>query len=253
MGRTKAPPAEDMVEFAVDGNTVKVMSRPAADDRLSRLFEPAANSAWSKGSSATDDDLTDVVRGPLAAPKTRRRLHVVAAAPAPARETAGAAIGAALPVEAVACSLPGTPDGLVLQMDERGNGHLYAIGDDRVRLGSDGMWWIVSRLIEALEDPQTVSMWPRFLTVSGTLGGPAVQASLQYSETCVCLVWRRLQSGVVGELVAWQELSHDRAQGWLNMLRPMLLDLERRRVHRQRLLPARTAARWAHALERWSA
>jgi hypothetical protein len=252
MGRIKAPSADDMVEFAVDGSTVKVMSRPAADDRLSRLFDPGANSAWIDGPHATDDDVTDVVRGPLAAPKKRRRLHIVGATPAAAPD-AGDAIAAALPVETVAFSLPGTPDGLVLQMDERGNGHVYAVGDDRLSLGSDGMWWIVSRLIEALEDPQTVSMLPRFLTVSGTLGGPAVQASLQYNETCICLVWRRLQSGVVGELLAWQELSHGRAQGWLNMLQPMLLDLERRRVHHQRLLPARTAARWARALERWSA
>jgi hypothetical protein len=35
------------------------------------------------------------------------------------------------------------------------------------------------------------------------------------------------------------------------MLQPILADLEQRRVHRQRLLPARTAERWAYALERW--
>jgi hypothetical protein len=114
------------------------------------------------------------------------------------------------------------------------------------------MWWIVTRLIEALEDPQTVSAWPRFMTVAGSLGGPATQASLQYSETSICVVWRRLESGVVGDVLAWQELSHERAQGWLNMLRPILFDLEQRPVHRHRLLPARTAERWARALERWS-
>jgi hypothetical protein len=138
-------------------------------------------------------------------------------------------------------------------MDERGNGHLHALGQDRMRLGSNGMWWIVTRMIEALEDPQTVSYWPRFLTVAGVLGGPATQASLQYSDTGICLAWRRLQSGVVGDVLAWQELSHDRAQGWLSMLRPVLVELEQRRVHRQQLLPARTAERWVRALERWSA
>jgi len=203
MARAKAPVAEDMREFPVRGRTVKVMSRPADDDRLARLFEPK----------------------PIAT----------------------------IPVEPVAFSLPGTPDGLVLQMNERGDGHMYAVGEARVSLGSDGMWWIVTRIIEALEDPQTISTQPRFLTVSGFLGGPATQASLQYSETGVCVVWRRLESGVVGDVLAWQELSHERAQGWLSMLRPILSELELRRVHHQRLLPATTAQRWANALERWSA
>jgi hypothetical protein len=150
-------------------------------------------------------------------------------------------------------SLPGAPDGLSLQMDERGNGHFYALGDDRMRLGSDGMWWIVTHMIEALEDPQTVVTWPRFLTVAGSLGGPATQASLQWSDVGVCVAWRRLESGVVRELVALQELSHERAEGWLNMLRPVLGALEKGHVHHQRLLPAMTAERWAHALERRSA
>ena len=96
-------------------------------------------------------------------------------------------------------------------------------------------------------------MWPRFLTVAGSLGGPATQASLQYSETGVCVVWRRLESGDVGDVLAWQELSHERAQGWLSMLRPMLARPGAAAgVHRHRLLPARTAERWANALERWN-
>ena len=156
----------------------------------------------------------------------------------------------AIPVEPVAFSLPGTPDGLVIQMNERGDGYMYAVGEARVSLGSDGMWWIVTRLVEALEDPQTVSTQPRFLTLSGFLGGPATQASLQYSETGVCVVWRRLESGVVGDVLAWQELTHERAQGWLSMLRPILCELELRQVHQLRLLPANTAQRWANVLER---
>ena len=89
--------------------------------------------------------------------------------------------------------------------------------------------------------------------MAGVLGGPAAQASLQYSDTGICLAWRRLQSGMVGDVLAWQELSHERAQGWLSMLRPVLAELEQREVHRQQLLPARTAERWAHAVERWTA
>jgi hypothetical protein len=194
-----------------------------------------------------------VVRAPIApGSRKRRSLRVVRSRPAATPRTPVETEGRLVAVEPLAFSLPGAPDGLVVQMDERGDGHLYSVGEDRVRLGSDGMWWIVTALIEALEDPQTISSRPRFLTVSGFLGGPAVQASLQYNDAGVCVVWRRLESGVIGEVVSWQELSHERAQGWLNMLRPILLDLERREVHHSRLLPARTAERWAIAIERWS-
>jgi hypothetical protein len=36
------------------------------------------------------------------------------------------------------------------------------------------------------------------------------------------------------------------------MLVSLREDLEQRRVHHQRLLPARTAEKWTRALERWS-
>ncbi|MGD0861738.1 MAG: hypothetical protein ABSA21_03130 [Candidatus Limnocylindrales bacterium] len=213
-------PAADRLEFAVDGVTVKVMSRPADDGDLARLFELQTGPTSGSTTPLSDDGIAGVACGPI---------------------------------EPLSVSLPGAPDGLSLQMDERGDGHLYALGEDRMRLGSDGMWWIVSCIIEALQDPQTVATWPRFLTVAGPLGGPATQASLQFTDSEICLVWRRLESGVVGDVVAMQELSHDRAAGWLCILEPVLLDIEKRRVHRERLLPARTAERWAHALERWSA
>ena len=153
-------------------------------------------------------------------------------------------------VDPVSFSLPGTPDGLVLAMDERGDGHLYAIGDERQSLGSDGMWWVVTRLIEALEDPQTVATWPRFLTLGGALGGPAAQATLQYTDRGIAIVWRRLSSGVVEDILSWHELTPSRAEGWLNMLRPILQGLEQRGAHHHRLLPARTAEKWARVLER---
>lgn len=253
MGRIKARAVEDMREFVVDGRTVKVMSRLADNNQLARLFALESNATESDASPLIDDGEADVMRGRIdATPRKGRPLRLLGATPdaAPARPDEPRVAGA--PVEPLAFSLPGAPDGLVVQMNERGDGHMFAVGEARVSLGSDGMWWIVTRLIEALEDPQTVSTWPRFLTVAGSLGGPATQASLQYSETGICVAWRRLESGVVGDVMAWQELSHDRAQGWLSMLRPVLLDLEQREVHRHRLLPARTAERWAHALERWS-
>jgi len=74
--------------------------------------------------------------------------------------------------------------------------------------------------MDALADPDIASQWPRFLTLSEFLGGPATQASLEMSEECVKIVWRDLQSGVVGEVVAVQELSFPRLDGWLRMLRP---------------------------------
>ena len=149
-------------------------------------------------------------------------------------------------------SLPGTPTGLVLEMDARGDGHISAFGDDRVRLGSDGMWWILTRLMDTLADPEVASEWPRFLTLGDVLGGPATQASLATVEGGVQIVWRKLDSGVVGDVVAVQELSYERMDGWLCILRPVRDDLERRRVHRQRLSPARTAEKWARVLERWN-
>ncbi len=153
-------------------------------------------------------------------------------------------------VEPITFSLPGTPDGLVLEMDQHGDGHLFAVGDAREELGSEGMWWIVTRLIEALEDPQTVSQWPRFLTLSEKLGGPATQAALQCGDDGLCIVWRRLSSGVVEDLISYQELSATRAEGWLQTLRPMLEQIDERGVHHRRLLPARTAEKWARVLER---
>jgi hypothetical protein len=114
------------------------------------------------------------------------------------------------------------------------------------------MWWIVDSLIEALEQPVAASRWPRFLTLGSSLGGPATQASLETGEWGVGIVWRKLRSGMVEEVVARQELSYERVDGWLRLLRPIRDDLGRRRVHRQRLKAARQADRWARALERWS-
>ncbi len=154
-------------------------------------------------------------------------------------------------MDPVSFSLPGSPTGLVLHMNERGDGALEALGQDiRVELGADGMWWIVTRLIEALEHPAVVSEWPRFLTLGTRMGGPATQAALQTGDFGVGIVWRRLECGVVGDVVAVQELSPERGNGWLTLLRPVRETLERHHAHRQRLRPAKTAEKWARVLER---
>ncbi len=154
-------------------------------------------------------------------------------------------------MDPVSFSLPGSPTGLVLHMDERGDGRLEALGQDlRVELGADGMWWVVTRLIEALEHPAVVSEWPRFLTLGTRMGGPASQAALQTGDFGIGIIWRRLTSGVVGDVLAVQELTHERVIGWLTLLRPVQETLERHHAHRQRLRPAKTAEKWARVLER---
>jgi len=243
----------EALEADVEGQTVKVMTRrPGGDD--GRLFESGPSSTRGVTSRPTDEDLVRVVR----------ELTGVSGQDEPPVAIAGATSGATVefpgdapvptvPVEPVSFSLPGSPTGLALHMDERGDGRLEAIdgGGGRIDLGSDGMWWIVSRLIEALEDPQGVAEWPRFLTLGTRLGGPATQASLETDGQGLRIVWRGLRSGIVGDVVAIQELSSERVGGWLTLLRPVRESLERDRAHRQRMRPARTAERWARALERW--
>jgi hypothetical protein len=250
---TKIAAGDEIIEYKVDGRTVKIVTRPADGDGLSRLFMIDSSATWNDESPLTDNDVAAVVRGLLS--KAGRRgepLEVVGVSPTAAREFPGDARISVSPVEPFSFSLPGSPTGLVVEMDEGGNGHLWALGEERIQLGSDGMWWILTRLMDALADPETASEWPRFLTLGEILGGPATQASLETGEKGVEIVWRKLQSGVVGEVVAVQELSFQRLGGWLSMLRPVRDDLEERRVHRQRLPAARTAEKWARVLERWS-
>jgi hypothetical protein len=250
---TKIAATDEVLEYKVDGRTVKIVTRPADDDGLARLFEIDSNATWNDESPLTDEDVAAVVRGLLhKAGRRGEALEVVGVSPTAALEFPDDPRISVSPVEPFSFSLPGSPTGLVLEMDDRGNGRLCALGEERIQLGSDGMWWILTRLMDALADPDVASQWPRFLTLSQFLGGPATQASLEICEEGVQIVWRDLQSGVVGEVVAVQELSYPRLDGWLRMLRPIRDDLERRRVHRQRLTAARTAEKWARALERWS-
>ncbi len=253
MGRVKAPTADDRLEYKVDGRSVTVATRPADGDSLARLFEIDSKVTWSDASPLTDDDVAGLVRGLLKKAERRGQpLEVIGVPPAAAQAFPDDPRISISPVEPFSMSLPGTPTGLVLDMDARGDGHISAFGDDRVRLGSDGMWWILTRLMDALADPEVASEWPRFLTLSDVLGGRATQASLETVDGGVRIVWRKLDSGVVGDVVAVQELSYQRMDGWLCILRPVRDDLERRRVHRQRLSPARTAEKWARVLERWN-
>ena len=244
---------DETLEVMIEGKTVKVVTRPADGDQLARLFELGDGPTWDDSSPMTDSDVAALVRGLIdEASKNGERAGVLGVPPTAAMSFPNDPRIYVSPVEPVHFSLPGSPTGLVLQMDDRGNGQLFALGSERIPLGSDGMWWIVNALIDALEDPASASTWPRFLTLGGSLGGPAMQASLETGEWGIGIVWRTLRSGVVGDVVAVQELTYERLDGWLRLLRPVRDDLARRRVHRQRLRPARVAEKWAHALERWT-
>ena len=245
---------EDLLEVNVDGKTVRVVSRPADDDRRGRLFELDLSVAETNDAPLSDADVAAVVRGLIDdATKLGQTPSVVGVSPGAALAFPDDPRISIRPVQPVSFSLPSSPAGLILQMDERGDGHLWALATGRVRLGSEGMWWIVTRLIEALESPDVVSLWPRFLTVGGALGGSATQASMEIGDRGeLRLVWRQLDSGVVGEVLAAHELSPQRVEGWLSILVPIRDQLERQRVHRQRMRAAKTAEKWARVLERWS-
>jgi hypothetical protein len=232
---------------------VRVTTRPADDDGLARLFELSPSPIWDDASPMTDEDVATVVRGLIdRAGKKGQLAEVVGVPPSAAVSFPSDAPVYVSPVEPISFSLPCSPNGLAFEMDEQGNGRLSAIGKRRVELGSDGMWWIVKSLIDALVDPIATSMWPRFLTLGTYMSGPAAQASMVCGEWGVGIVWRKLDNGIVGGIVAAQELSHERVEGWLSLLRPILAGLEQRRVHRQRLRPARMADKWARAIEKWS-
>jgi len=245
---------EDLIEVNVDGKTVRVMSRPADDDRQIRLFELDLSLGQQSDPPLSDDDVASVVRGLIdGATERGQRPEVIGVSPGAALAFPDDPRISVRPVQPVSFSLPSSPAGLILQMDEQGDGHLWALANGRVRLGSEGMWWLVTRLIDALEMPDIVSLWPRFLTVGGTLGGSATQAAMEAGDSGAWrLVWRRLDSGVVGEVLAFHELSPQRLSGWLSILVPVRDQLEQQRVHRQRMRPAKTAEKWARALERWS-
>ena len=251
--RTKMAVGDETLEFQVDGRTVKVVTRPADGGQLARLFEFGASPKWTDSSPMSDEDVASVVRRLIArAGKNGELAGVLGVPPAAAMSFPDDARIYVSPIEPVSFSLPGSPTGLVLQMDERGDGHLWALGDQRVPLGSDGMWWIVNALIDALVDPATASKWPRILTLGSTLGGIATQASLEIGDWGIGIVWRKLDNGVVGDVLAVQELSYERVDGWLRLLRPVRDELARNRAHRQRLSPARTAEKWACVMERWA-
>ena len=250
--KTKMAVGDETREYQVEGRTVKVMTRPADGDQLARLFDFGASPRWTDSSPMSDEDVASVIRGLIdETTKNGEQAGILGVPPTAALSFPNDPRIAVSPIEPVSFSLPGSPTGLILQMDERGNGHLWALGDERIPLGSDGMWWIVTTLIDALTAPAAASTWTRILTLGSTLGGPATQATLELGNFGIGIVWRKLDNGVVGEKVAVQELSYERVEGWLQLLRPVRDELARHRAHRQRLSPARTAERWARAMERW--
>jgi hypothetical protein len=251
--RTKAAAGQEYVELDVNGRTVKIAWRQGDGVKDARLFELGPRPTWTDRSPLTDEDVAGVLRRLIAnANQEGRAFEIIGVSPRAAMSFPNDPRISVVPVEPMTFSLPGTPNGLILRMDERGDGHISALGEERVELGSDGMWWVVTRLIEALEEPAVASWWPRFLTVGGALGGPAMQASLELVGSDIRVVWRRLESGLVGDVVAVHELTRERANGWLKLLVPVRDQLERERVHRQRMRPAKMAEKWARALERWS-
>jgi hypothetical protein len=253
LAATKMAVGDETLELEVDGKTVRVVTRPADGDGLATLFELGESPTWDDSSPMSDEEVAAVVRSLIEEARSKGgQAEVLGVPPAAALSFPDDPRISVAPVESMRFSLPGSPTGLIIQMDEKGDGHLWALGDDRRELGSDGMWWIVNSLIDVLIDPATASKAPRFLTLGGSLGGPATQASLEHGDWGVGIVWRQLRSGVSGDIVAVQELSYERVDGWLRLLNPIRDDLEKRRVHRQRLRPALTAEKWARALERWA-
>lgn len=251
---TRLAVGDETLEVAVDGRSVRVFTWPADGDQRARLYELSPSPTWEDASPMSDEDVAAVVRGLIKKPGRKgHQTEVLGVPPAAALAFPDDARVYVSPVEPISFSLPCSPNGLALQMDERGDGHLWALGRERVDLGSEGMWWVVKTLIDALVDPVATSTWPRFLTLGSSLGGPATQASLECGDWGVGILWRQLDNGALGPIVAAQELSYERAEGWLSLLRPILEDLERRRVHHHRLRPARMAEKWVRALERWAA
>jgi hypothetical protein len=251
---TMTAAGEDLLEVNVGGKVVRVVSRPADDDRQSRLFELDLSPAEVSGRPLSDEDVASVVRGLIDGATLRgQKSEVVGVSPGAARAFPDDPRISICPVPPVSFSLPSSPDGLILKMDEQGDGHVWALSDEHVQLGSEGMWWIVTLLIDALEMPDVVSRWPRFMTLGDAVGGSATQARMEIEDSGeLHLVWRRLDGGVVGDVVALHELPRESAAGWLSILVPVLDQLERQRVHRQRLSVAKTAEKWARDLERRS-
>jgi hypothetical protein len=251
--RTQLAVGEETFDFEVDGRTIRIATRSSDADGLARLFDLGGRPSWSDSSPLTDAEVARVVRRLIDTARDRdEAIEVVGVAPGAANAFPEDRRVFVSTVEPMSFSLPAAPYGLAFELDEHGNGRLWAVGLQRVELGSDGMWWIVTQLIDALENPVRAAGYHRFLTLATTLGGPATQASLEYGDWGVGVVWRKLESGVVGDLVAVNELTYERLEGWLSILRPVKAEVEKRRAHRQRLRPAKTAERWARALERWS-
>jgi hypothetical protein len=243
---------EETFELEVEGRKIRIVTRDA-DENLSRLFDLRETHAWDDDSPLTDADVATVVRHLFDTAGARSQpIEIVGVAPAAAQAFPNDRRISVSRVEPTSFSLPGSPNGLAFQMDEHGDGSLWAIGTERVALGSEGMWWIVNTLVDALEDPGRAARWSRILVLGTTLGGPAVQARLEMGGWGVGIVWRQLDNGLVGDIVAVNELTYERVDGWLSILRPFRDKLVAERAHRQRLRPARTAEKWVRAIERWS-
>jgi len=168
--RTIVAVGDEKLKFEVDGRTVMVATRPADGDRMARLFELGVGPTWDDSSPMSDEAVTALVRGLIdEAGKKGEQAEVLGVPPAAAVSFPNDSRIYVSPVEPLSFSLPGSPTGLAFKMDERGDGHLWALGDERIRLGSDGMWWIVKSLVDALRMPVSdihVLLAPLFVLLS---------------------------------------------------------------------------------------
>ncbi len=253
MDRVTLAAGEETYELEVGGKTIRIVTRDA-DENLSKLFDLREANTWDDDSPLTDADVAVVVRRLFESAADRSQsIEIVGVAPVAAQAFPNDRRISVSRVEPTSFSLPGSPSGLALQMNEHGDGSLWAIGTTRVSLGSEGMWWVVNQLIDALEDPARAARWSRILVLGTTVGGPASQAKLETGGWGVGIVWRRLDNGIVGDVLAINELTYERVDGWLALLRPFRDKLLAERAHRQRLPAARLAEKWARAIDRWSA
>lgn len=250
MDRVALAVGEETFELDVDGRSIRIVTR-SADDELARLFDLGATRSWTDDSPLTDEDVTAVVRRLFESAGDQQPIEIVGVAPTAAQSFPDESRISVSVIEPMSFSLPGSPNGIAISMDDRGDAHLWAVGDERVALGSDGMWRIATQLIDALEDPPRAARWPRILVLGTKVGGRAAQASMEAGDWGVGIVWRELDNGVVGKVLAVNELTYERVNGWLTILRPIRDQLTRQRAHRQRLKAARTAERWARVMERW--
>lgn len=139
MDRTTLTVGDEKRALEIESRTVTIVARPADGGHLAQLFEIGQDQKWDDASPMSDSDVTSLVRGLIEEGDRQNNPAAILGVSPPAAEAFPDDPRVYVcPVEPVSFSLPGSPCGLVFHMDARGDGHLWALGDDRVGLGSDG-------------------------------------------------------------------------------------------------------------------